>query len=194
PGKVRTLRSLSPSILDKSNVAVHGDRVAWQQARGDSLDLLIADGPNAQPRRLLSMSTRPSNEISFSRDGKLLAMHYSTGPGSPDLMAIVDADGRTAPHIIETGLTYWYWPRWLPDHTGVLVIGGGAGAEANVVLVPVRNGAKPVNVTRDDPSMKWGFELSPDGRFIAYPGEIWKGSSIWKFDLEAPARAARAMP
>lgn len=193
PGKARTLRTLPASVLDRSNVAVHGSRVAWQQSRGDSMDILIADGPGSPPRRLLSMlfTAMGGNEIAFSRDGSHLALHYSTGPGSPDLMAIVDASGRAAPRIIDTGLRYWYWPRWNPDNSGVLVIGGGAGAEAHVVLIPVREGERPVNLTRDDPSSKWGFEISPDGRYIAYPGEIWKGSTVWKIDLGGESVATR---
>lgn len=189
PGDVRTLRSLPATLLGRTNVAVHGDRVAWQQERGDSLDFMIADGTDAQPRRLLAMSTmNGSNEISFSHDGRLLVLHYTRGPGSPDLMAFVDPAGAAPPRIVDTGLSYWYWPRWLPDNSGVLVIGGGAGAEAHVARIPVAEGAQPVNITRSDPASKWGFELSPDGRFIAYPGEIWKGSSVWRIDLGGGAR------
>ena len=188
PGRIRTLRSFPATILDQSNVAAHGNRVAWQQPRGDSLDLLIAESPNGQPRRLLTMGSMPGgNEISFSPDGKQLVLHYSTGPGSRDLITIVDASGQAPARIIDPGLSYWYWPRWMPDHSGVAVISGGAGAESNVVLVPIREGAKPVNLTQADPASKWGFELSPDGRFIAYPGEIGKGSSEWKINLDGAA-------
>lgn len=184
PGAVRTLHSLPAALLGRTNFAVHGNRVAWQQERGDSVDIMIADGENATHRRLLTIHGMPgTNEISFSNDGKLLALHYSRGPGSPDLMAFVDPSGAAAPRIIDTGLSYWYWPRWLPDDSGVLVVGGGAGAEAHIVRIPLAEGAQPVNITQSDPASKWGFEVSPDGRFIAYPGEIWKGSSIWRMSV-----------
>lgn len=188
PQDVRTLRSLPATLLGKSNVAIHGDRVVWQEERADSIDLVIAAG-NGQPRRLLTMPALPgANEISFSNDGRLIALHYTRGPGSPDLMAFVDPSGTGAPRIVDTGLSYWYWPRWMPDNSGVLVVGGGAGAEANIVRIPVADGAKPVNITPGDPASKWGFEVSPDGKYIAYPGEIWKGSSIWRIDLAGTAR------
>lgn len=184
PGAARTLHSLPATLLGRTNFAVHGNRVAWQQERGDSVDLMIADGENAEHRRLLTMHVMPgSNEISFSHDGKLLALHYSRGPGSPDLMAFVDPSGVAAPRIIDTGLSYWYWPRWLPDDSGVLVVGGGSGAEAHIARVPVAEGQQVVNITRSDPASKWGFEVSPDGRFIAYPGEIWRGSAVWRIGL-----------
>ncbi|HYN79898.1 MAG TPA: hypothetical protein VES88_00235 [Gemmatimonadaceae bacterium] len=184
PGDVRTLRSLPASLIGRTNVAVHSERVVWLQERGDTLDLMIAAGSDGQPRRLLTMPTMPgSNEISFSNDGQQLVLHYSRGPGSPDLMAFVDPSGAAPPRIVDTGLSYWYWPRWLPDNSGVLVVGGGAGAEAHIVRIPVAEGAKPVNITRGDPASKWGFEVSPDGRFIAYPGEISKGTSVWRIDL-----------
>lgn len=188
PGEVRTLHSLPASLIGRTNFAVHGNRVAWQQERGDSVDLMIADGEKAEHRRLLTIYGMPgTNEISFSNDGKLLALHYSRGPGSPDLMAFVDPSGAAAPRIVDTGLSYWYWPRWMPDDSGVLVVGGGAGAEAHIVRIPVAEGARPANITQSDPASKWGFEVSPDGRFIAYPGEIWKGSSVWRINLEGGA-------
>lgn len=183
PGDVRTLRSLPANLLGRTNVAVHGSQVAWQQERGDNLDVMIAQSPDAAPRRLLTMALTGSNEISFSPDGRMLVMHYARGPGAPDLMAFVDPSGSTPPRIVDTRLSYWYWPRWLPDNSAVLVVGGGAGSEAHIVRVPVAEGGAVVNITRSDPASKWGFELSPDGRFIAYPGEIRKGSSVWRIGL-----------
>lgn len=184
PGEARTVRSLPASLIGRTNVAVHGDRVAWQQPRGEVLDLMIADSPDAEPRRLLTMPAMPgSNEISFSHDGRLLVLHYSRGPGSPDLMAIVDAAGETEPRIIDPGLRYWYWPRWLPDDSGVLAIGGGAGAESNVVHVPVAEGGEIVQITREDTGSVWGFEISPDGSHIAYPGEVYRGSTVWRYSF-----------
>lgn len=189
PGDVRTLRSLPATLIGRTNVAVHGERVVWLEERGDSLDLMIAASSGAQPRRLLTMSTMAgTNEISFSNDGRLLVLHYTRGPGSPDLMAFVDPSGAAPPRIVDTGLSYWYWPRWLPDNSGVLVVGGGAGAEAHVARISVAGGAQPVNITRSDPASKWGFEVSPDGRFIAYPGEISKGSSVWRIDIGGGTR------
>ncbi|MCA1602298.1 MAG: hypothetical protein LC776_11860 [Acidobacteria bacterium] len=189
PGEVRTLRVLPGTLTGRTNVAIHGDRVVWQQERGDSVDVMIAEGRDTDPRRLLTMAMTPgSNELAFSPDGRLLVLHYSRGPGSPDLMAFVDPAGGVPPRIVDTGLSYWYWPRWLPDNSGVLVIGGGAGAEAHVVRIPVAEGVQPVNITRSDPASRWGFEVSPDGRFIAYPGEISKGSRVWRIDLAGAAR------
>ncbi len=189
PGNVRTLRVLPATLTGRTTVAIHADLVAWQQERGDSADIMIASGRETESRRLLTMAITPgSNELAFSPDGRLLALHYSRGPGSPDLIAFVDPSGGVPPRIVNTGLSYWYWPRWLPDNSGVLVIGGGAGAESHVARIPVAEGAPTVNVTRSDPASKWGFEVSPDGKFIAYPGEISKGSRVWRIDLPGAAK------
>ncbi|MFN2397082.1 MAG: hypothetical protein ABR543_00320 [Gemmatimonadaceae bacterium] len=189
PGDVRTLRVLPATLAGRTTVAIHGNRVAWQQERGDSADIMIADERDRESRRLLTMAMTPgTNELAFSPDGRLLALHYSRGSGSPDLMAFADPSGRVPPRIVDTGLSYWYWPRWLPDNSGVLVVGGGAGAEAHVARIPVAEGAQPVNITRSDPASKWGFEVSPDGKFIAYPGEVSKGSRVWRINLAPAAR------
>ncbi len=50
-------------------------------------------------------------------------------------------------------------------------------------LVSLHEGEPPIALTRDDPSAKWGYSLSPDGRYIAYPPEVERGSSIWLVDL-----------
>jgi len=47
----------------------------------------------------------------------------------------------------------------------------------------LREGDPPFNLTRDDPSVMWDYSLSPDGRYVAYPAEIPRGSSIWRIDL-----------
>lgn len=38
-------------------------------------------------------------------------------------------------------------------------------------------------ITRDETTEFWEYQLSPDGRYIAYPGEISRGSSLWLVDL-----------
>ena len=185
PGQTRTVRTLPKSIVARSGIAVHGDKVAWQQQRGDSVDIMIATGARGAPRRLLSMPAGRvgNNELAFSNDGRLLAVHYARGDDPSDLMAILDVSGNAPPRIIDTDLTYWYWSRWTPDNASVVVIGGGEGAEANVVRVPIAEGARPVDITTADDAAMWGFELSPDGRFIAYPGEVYKGQTVWKYEL-----------
>ena len=184
PGASRLVRKF-PGGPRPRGITVHGNRVAWEQPRGDSMDILVADGPAAVPRRLYTHArySPNGNELAFSHDGRQLVLH-TAGVDRQDLMLVLDVTGNAPPRVIDTGMTYWYWPRWMPDDTGIVVIGGGIGSDSHVVLVPLTNGAKPINITRDDPSPKWGFELSPDGKWIAYPGEIWKGSSVWKVDLK----------
>lgn len=185
PRKMRTIRTLPMSIVQRSSIGVHGNLVAWQETKGDNVDIMVAEGTSGAPRRLASMPAGrvSNNEMSFSHDGRFLAVHYVRANDPKDLMAILDVSGATPPRILDTGLSYWYWSRWTPDNASVVVIGGGRGAEANVVRVPLAEGAKPIDVTRDDPSSTWGFELSPDGRWVAYPGEVYRGQTVWKYDL-----------
>ena len=56
-------------------------------------------------------------------------------------------------------------------------------SDAAIWLVSLREGDPPVNLTRDESSKMWNYSLSPDGKYIAYPAEIPRGSSIWRVDL-----------
>jgi Tol biopolymer transport system component len=53
----------------------------------------------------------------------------------------------------------------------------------DVWLFSIREGEQPVAITRDENSEFWYYQLSPDGRYIAYQGEIKRGSSLWLIDL-----------
>jgi Tol biopolymer transport system component len=79
----------------------------------------------------------------------------------------------------------WGWQiQWLPDNRAFTVFGMTGQANQNhVYLVSLREGERPVALTRDDPSTRWDYSLSPDGRHVAYPGEILRGSSLWRLDL-----------
>jgi hypothetical protein len=68
----------------------------------------------------------------------LVGEELSTG-----LMAFIELAGQKQPRIVETGWIYWYWLRWVADGTGVPAIAGGAGSDAHIGLVPIREGAKP---------------------------------------------------
>jgi Tol biopolymer transport system component len=73
--------------------------------------------------------------------------------------------------------------KWLPDSRAVTIFGMEQGNTTDIWLVSLREGDPPVNLTRDDPSTIWSYSLSPDGRYIAYPAEIQRGSSLWRIDL-----------
>lgn len=188
-GRTRLIRAFPIELRGQSAFAVHGNRIVWTQPNdADGVDLMIAEGPEAEPRRLLS-ARRFSNELAFSPDGRWIATHYRPSADSPreDPLALVDTrlfDQERPARLLDTGGLYWYWPRWLPDNSGVLMVSGrGPASNTHILLMPMRENEPPVAITRDDPSPKWGFEVSPDGRYIAYPGEIWRGSSLWRVDL-----------
>ncbi len=177
------------------SIAVHGERVAWVENTETQASLFLAVAADARARRILSRQGMLDMAV-WSPAGDKIAVYYfdptrSTGkgwdPAGRDLVVLeVDLDGR----IVGTPRSYsipagqgWN-PRWLPDGRKILL----SGMDGNVWLVPLEQGARPVAVTGDDPNGVWMYQLSPDGRYIAYPSSVQRESSIWLLELEAPLR------
>jgi Tol biopolymer transport system component len=191
----RVRRSLPGEVDARTIFAVHGDRVAWYEQKGDSAHLYIATDASQPPARLLSARLEGRCcrvAAAFSHDGSRLVVQDMTEYRRM-LLLDLSPDGRTVQRhrTIDTGGVYWYEPRWLPEDDAVALIAGYEGTRTHVVLVPLREGESPIVLTRDDPASKWGFVLSPDGRYIAYPGEVWQGGAVWTMDLSPTVVGAR---
>jgi hypothetical protein len=187
-GPSRLLRSFPLSYAGRTSFGVHDNRIAYTERRGDSTAVFLAEGRTGTPRHLLTMAGSFPGPV-WSHDGRWLAFNYTT-PGSASrysvgvLLVGVGENGAvtTAPRILEFGAEYGWQIRWLPEDQALTVI-GGTNLQTQVFLVSLREGERPVALTRDDPSTRWGYELSPDGRYVAYPAEISRGSSLWLVDL-----------
>jgi Tol biopolymer transport system component len=189
PGSEPRLRRSLPGGLDtRTAFYLHGDRVAWFEQKGDSAHLYIATDASQPPARLLSARLENVRCCrvggAFSREGSQLVVQDMTDYRRM-LLLDLSPDGRSVhrQRVMDTGAVYWYEPRWLPGDDAIALIAGYEGTRTHVVLMSLRDGEPPIVLTRDDPASKWGFVLSPDGRHIAYPGEVWQGGAVWTMDL-----------
>lgn len=192
-GPARLLRRFPMSLAVRTGFGVHGNRIAYSEKRGDSIAVLVAEGQSGRPRLLATVAGAPAGAVGvgpvWSHDGRWLAFDfYPPGDGSrySVLLLGVGPDGAVAaaPRVLEAGPQWGWQIEWLPDDRAFTVFGmTGQANQTHVFLVSLREGERPVALTRDDPSTRWGYELSPDGRYVAYPAEISRGSSIWRLDL-----------
>ena len=187
-GASRLLRSFPASfVADRNGFGVYGERIAWAEDVGDSSALLVAEGPNGAPRRVAVVQGRLSAPV-WSPDGRWIAANYSAPRASPRYAVLVvgvapAGQPSTPPRFVEAGLLGGHQLNWLPDSRAVTVVGvSGQGNESDIWLISLRDGDPPVNLTRDDSSEIEEYSLSPDGRYIAYPAMIPRGSSIWRID------------
>jgi Tol biopolymer transport system component len=187
-GPSHLLRAFPASYAGHTGFAVHGSRVAYEERRGDSTAIFVAEGQSGRARLVVTVAGAVTQPV-WSHDGRWLALdHYAPGQGSrfEVLLVGVGPDGALAgpPRVIEAGPQFGWQIEWLPDDHAFTVFGmTGAGNETHVFLVSLREGERPVPITRDDPAIRWGYSLSPDGRYVAYPAEIPRGSSLWRVDL-----------
>jgi Tol biopolymer transport system component len=168
-------------------VSVHGERVAWTEEVGDSSILLVAEGPNGAPQRVAAMPGH-LQEPTWSPDGRWIAAGYHPlgehTPYSVFVIGVTPAGRPSVPsRLVPAGPRSFAGIKWLPDDRAVTVVAQGAAARNDILLISLREGDQPVNLTRDESRNLWDYSLSPDGRYIAYPAEIPRGSSIWRIDL-----------
>jgi Tol biopolymer transport system component len=187
-GPARLLRAFPSSYAGRTGFGVHGNRIAYTEKSGDSTTLLVAEGTNGRPRTVAKVAGSAAAPA-WSHDGRWLAFDYYP-PGEASRYSVlllgVGPDGAltAAPRVLESGAQFGWQIEWLPDDHAVTVFGmTGQAFQTHVFLVSLREGERPIALTQDDPSTRWGYELSPDGRYVAYPAEIPRGSSIWRVDL-----------
>lgn len=190
-GERRTLwtfpdRAIPRKAQSVDVVAVAGDRLAWTEDLDEGGEaVMIARAGDPVPRELLR--GEGFAELAWSRDGSRLAIASYLDQGI--LVADVDERGRlaAAPVRVDVPAAYFWELRWTPDDRAVTLVGMASDriVDSAIWLVPVDPAGTSVALTGDDHRPTYGYALSPDGRFLAYPPEKQLGSSIWLVDLGA---------
>jgi Tol biopolymer transport system component len=185
-GESRLIGELPTDRPERSAVAVFQSRIVYAQGLKDSVRLQLVTGPGRQPTTL---GTFPKNaalgEISWSHDGRQLTTYLI---GAPQTQLVYRFDAAGAPQGPPLSLTlpfeYWYEVFWQPDGSGFTMIAQPRGRGTTVVaLVKLADPEHPILLTKDDPHSTWGHSLSPDGKWVAYPSEEPRGSSIYLIDV-----------
>jgi hypothetical protein len=200
PGRpTRTIHSAPLDFLRAASHAFQGDRVAYYGMVGDSVAIMIIDRPGAAPRVLATLGVTSNRqaccraELSFSYDGSwILADLQGAVPaavGTPPKGAAatfirVPRQGRaTEIRSVPVDAEYWYWPRWAPDNSGITAI-AGAGNKGWVAFVPTAPGQAVRHLSKAEDQSAWfASEISPDGRYVAYPADVPRGRTLWRMDV-----------
>ena len=177
-------------------VAVAGDRVAFARAGKERSEVFVARAGQS-PQRILAVDAWANVRL-WSRDGRRLLVEraYPEGRVDSDVLVVDFAsrgDSVIATRTLDAGAKWWWDLRWLPGDRGIVYLGmGGEGQDdTDVWMLSLEGEQPPVALTHDDPRPMWGVRLSPDGRYVAYAPEIWRGSSIWRVDLSEVLAAGR---
>jgi hypothetical protein len=209
--EIRAVAPEGPSRLIRSGpmsdpvfaFGVFEDRVAY--AWGDSLSRRDPFNPATAARikvakghsgALKEVAVIPGatgfDDIVWSHDGNWIAAntYFAGDEDSADMKVVVVGVGQdgevTVPYrVIDTPMIGSAWSlRWLPDDSAVILYGQSLPDwGADIWLIPVKNGGRPVALTRDEVSFIGYHVLSPDGRYVAYQGRIPRGTSLVLADL-----------
>lgn len=167
-------------------IGVYGDRVAWTETVDGETVVMLAEGPDGAAREL-ARTRAALAELVWSPDGRrIAAAAYLSSTGFRVMFLDLTADGQveSGPRLVESSMVVGWGIRWLPEGRAVTLIAQSMPTwGADVWLVPVGEGGTPVALTRDEAADIWFYQLSPDGRYVAYPGEVGRGSSLWMVDL-----------
>jgi Tol biopolymer transport system component len=192
-GENRVIRSFPREIANKAEFGIDGDKIAYQTLTGDSASLFVIAEANGEPKRLMTIHGR-FEELVWSPDTKTIAAFATTGSsaGTPTAeMIFVPVANPSQSRSIPLG-DGGYETVWSPDSRAVFFLKADKGwTKTSVWRYPVRADEPARNVTQNETSMIWGYQLSPDGSVVALPAEQNRGSSLWRVDLTQAATAYR---
>jgi hypothetical protein len=167
---------------------VHGAKLAWMTASGDSLDLMLTEGPTGPPRRLATFSN--GYGMTWSHDGTRIAV-VAWIPGNPrrpgvHVVTLPSGAGQTPEvkryAIREGGDSSCDSFRWTPDDSQILML--CYGAQGRILSLRLADGAVRVLLPSETPQEIWEIMPSPDGRRIAYPVQTNAGSVVQVLDFK----------
>jgi Tol biopolymer transport system component len=178
----------------RRRVAVHQGRVAYSDAAGDSVRLMLDTG--GEPRRLLSVPGKDAFNvgIGWSRDGRRIVL-ASVESGSVLYVLDLAADGSPLgpPKRVALPFDWGYGFSFLPDDRRLAMIGQPrGGAHAIAAVVSLDDPANPSLLSEADGTSTWDLALSPDGQWVAYAEELPpKGTTVYRVDI--PDRVTKAV-
>jgi len=182
----RVIAEFPRSVVGSASFAVAGDRVAYTERAGDSTRLRVIPRRGEPAVTIASYPRTPTiGEFTWSHDGRMLAL-YVNGPAQPMTIFRFDETGKLSgtPQTFVLPFEYYYETFWLRDGSGLTMIAQPRGApNAEIALVKLADPQNPILLSKGDPGSKWGHLLSPDGKYVAYPAERERGSSIQMLDV-----------
>lgn len=194
-GETRVIRHFPRSVVahwGRGTIALEGDMVAYAQVAGDSTTVFVAHG-NDEAKALLSLRGR-AEEFAFSPNGKWLAASItgrdSTKNGVGEL-AFIPLDQPSRTRFITAG-DGGFQITWTRDNRAVFYLRADKNwAAMSVWRYPVAADEAPINVTRNEKALIWGYVAAPDGKSVLIPAEETRGVTVWRVNFDEAIAAYR---
>jgi Tol biopolymer transport system component len=187
-----------PLSLADAVFHIYKDRVVYRETGKDSVRLQLSPGPGKPVRTIGTFSkTEGVGEFAWSYDGRRLAVSVGSLPPQRMLLYRFDASGAVegSPQSFTLPFDYWYETFWLPDGSGLtMIVQVHDKGNTDIALVKLADPLHPILLAAEDPHSKWGHSLSPDGRYVAYPSEEIRGTSIYLLEVAELLKRMKSTP
>jgi len=180
-GATVTLRTFTNSGTPRGQYKGAGSRLAWLEARGDSLDLMVTENASGPARKVMSArgTLRGASEtIAWSWKGDRLAI-CGDATGQHGTLTILDVPTSSGSPLSRQdiplrGATDCWGPQWQPDDSGLVLIVTMSRPEnpPDLAYLSLRPGAQLSVLTADEPYALWNYTTSPDGKYVTYAVDL----------------------
>jgi hypothetical protein len=182
----RLIRAVAPADGIK-DYAQHGQIAAYSVVVGDSTIVFVAGNSAAQPQRVAAVRGH-TDGMSISRDGRRLAFGLQSNIGNDQSHSItfveLGADGAPAGRARHVPVVNLDGVTWLPNNKEVVYQAiNGTDPMTTLMRLSAEEGAQPQTLSTSERYLFWDFSVSPDGKWISYPVDLPRRSTIWRVDF-----------
>lgn len=192
-GESRLIHTFSTAETAVARPGVEGRHLAYQVVHGDSATVMWVRDSGATPTPAFTLVGRVQ-DLTISPDGKWIASttFHTTGGGTKFDLTFIPAPGTAGEPRVVPLTDGGYNTIWTPDSRGVYYLRADSHWTAmSIWHYPLSATEQPRNMTPNESGVMWGYTMAPDGKAVLYAPEKYRGSRLYRVDVEQAMKASK---